>query len=86
MQHYHMWFNLIESHRDLEFAANVRAYLDFLQDRHLIRGWTLTRRKFGFGPAELGEWPGDLWMKARSVSPWTWRVARCSPPSSSTRS
>lgn len=56
MQHYHMWFNLIESHRDLEFAANVRAYLDFLKGRGLIRAWTLTRRKFGFAPPELGEW------------------------------
>ena len=31
MQQYHMWFNLIESHKDMEFAGNVRAYLDHLK-------------------------------------------------------
>lgn len=56
MQQYHMWFNLIDSHRDLEFAGNVRAYLEFLKGKGLIHDWTLSRRKFGFGPPEIGEW------------------------------
>lgn len=56
MQQYHMWFNLIDSHRDMEFAGNVRAYLDHLKGKGLIHDWSLSRRKFGFGPPEIGEW------------------------------
>jgi hypothetical protein len=33
----------------------VGAYLGWLKDRGKIAGWTLTRRKFGFGPEHLGE-------------------------------
>ncbi|MDX2147002.1 MAG: DUF6614 family protein [Planctomycetota bacterium] len=55
MQSYHMWFNLIDSHRDVEFAHAVEAYLGHLQRQGKIEGWTLQRRKFGFGPPELGE-------------------------------
>ena len=65
MQHYHMWFNLIDSHKDLEFARAVEAYMGYLQGQGKIEGWRLTRRKFGFGPEALGEfhcevWTGDL--------------------------
>ena len=33
----------------------MRAYLGHLQSQDLIEGWSLTRRKFGFGPGGLGE-------------------------------
>lgn len=55
MNTYHMWFNLRESRKDLELAAAVKAYLDYLQSRGLIQSWSLSRRKFGFGPGTLGE-------------------------------
>lgn len=55
MNYYTMWCNLRESHKDIEFARNVRNYLDFLKSRGDIAGWSLTRRKFGFGPEGLGE-------------------------------
>ncbi len=55
MQHYHMWFNLKDSRTDLEFCAAVDAYLGHLKAEGKIDSWTLTRRKFGFGPPELGE-------------------------------
>lgn len=55
MNYYTMWVNLRDSRRDLEFAANVKAYLDYLQSQGRIEGWTLLRRKFGFGPDGLGE-------------------------------
>ncbi len=55
MQYYHMWFNLKESHKDLEFCRAVDAYLGHLKANGGIAGWTLTRRKFGFGPPEIGE-------------------------------
>lgn len=48
--------NLKDSHRDIEFAPNVAAYLGWLKDHGNIAAWTLTRRKFGFGPEQLGEY------------------------------
>ncbi|MCL4305626.1 hypothetical protein KJZ99_06905 [bacterium] len=55
MNIYHVWCNLKESRRDLEFVENVRVYLDFLKKTGELVEWRLTRRKLGFGPAELGE-------------------------------
>jgi uncharacterized protein DUF6614 len=55
MQHYHLWVDLKDSHRDLEFAAAVRAWLGHLQKEQRIGGFTLARRKLGFGPEGLGE-------------------------------
>jgi len=55
MNTYHMWFNIRESRKDLELAAAVKAYLDYLKSRGLIEGWNLSRKKFGFGPSVLGE-------------------------------
>lgn len=57
MNYYAMWCNLKDSRppRDLEFAASVKAYLEHLRSLGKIDGWTLSRRKFGFGPAGLGE-------------------------------
>lgn len=57
MNFYHMWFNLKNTRppADVEFAAAVDAYLGHLQKAGKIEGWSLSRRKFGFGPAGLGE-------------------------------
>jgi hypothetical protein len=55
MQHYTIWCNLRESHRDLDFVAALDAYLGSLQRQGLIASWHLTRRTLGFGPPELGE-------------------------------
>ncbi|TAH35562.1 MAG: hypothetical protein EYC70_12965 [Planctomycetota bacterium] len=55
MDHYHIWVNLADSHADLEFARAVAGWLGHLRERGLIEGWRLSRRKLGFGPAELGE-------------------------------
>lgn len=55
MNTYHMWFNLKESHQDLEFCRAVAAYMGHLQDKGLCESWSLQRRKFGFGPPGLGE-------------------------------
>lgn len=55
MDHYEIWCNLKDSHRDLEFAANLRGYLGQLREQGKIADFRLTRRKLGFGPAELGE-------------------------------
>lgn len=55
MDHYLIWFNLKDSHRDLEFSAAAEAYLGHLRSRGLLESYRLTRRKLGFGPSELGE-------------------------------
>lgn len=55
MDHYHIWCNLKDTHKDLEFVRNLRAYLGELERRGKITGFSLTRRKLGFGPPELGE-------------------------------
>lgn len=61
MQYYQMWFNLIDSRKDLEFAAAVKNYLDHLKSDGRIEGWQLSRRKLGFGPMELGEFQCTVW-------------------------
>ncbi|MBK7143267.1 MAG: hypothetical protein IPH75_14430 [bacterium] len=55
MNYYHIWVNLKDSHRDLEFCDNVHGYLGALRSQQAIEGYTITRRKFGFGPSDLGE-------------------------------
>jgi hypothetical protein len=55
MQHYHLWVDLKDSSRDLEFVAAVRAYLGFLQKERRIDGFRVTRRKLGLAPDGLGE-------------------------------
>ena len=55
MDHYEIWCNLRNSHKDMEFAEAVAAYLGRLKDDGRIDDFRLRRRKFGFGPPELGE-------------------------------
>jgi deferrochelatase/peroxidase EfeB len=63
MQYYQIWCNLIDSHRDLEFAKNAHAWLTHLQSAGKLEGYRITRRKFGFGPEELGEFNITIWTK-----------------------
>jgi hypothetical protein len=63
MQYYEMWFNLKDTRRDMEFAQAVKNYMDHLKSQGRIEGWRLTRRKFGFGPATLGEFHCTVWTK-----------------------
>ena len=44
MDIYHIWFDLKDSHRDLEFCEALETYMAFLQERDLIAGHRLTRR------------------------------------------
>jgi hypothetical protein len=55
MDYYHMWFDAKDSRKDLELAQAIDRYLSDLKNRGLIEGWSLARRKFGFGPPQLGE-------------------------------
>lgn len=55
MDYYQIWCNLKESHKDLEFCDHVKNYLGYLQGQGKLSGFTITRRKLGWGPPELGE-------------------------------
>ena len=55
MDIYHGWFDLKPGVGDLELAAALDRYMAFLQDRELIAGWRLMRRKLGLAPDGLGE-------------------------------
>lgn len=55
MDYYHVWCNLRDGVRDLEFCTHVARYMGYLRERGLIEGHRLTRRKLGFGPPGLGE-------------------------------
>ena len=63
MDRYEIWVNLKASRRDLEFAGAVGAYLDHLKGQGKCESWTLTRRKFGFGPVGLGEFHISIHFK-----------------------
>lgn len=52
---YAIWVNLAPGAKDLELVAAVNAYLGALQKEGTVASWSIQRRQFGFGPAELGE-------------------------------
>jgi Family of unknown function (DUF6614) len=55
MNYYDIWCNLKDSRSDMAFAQNLSTFLEHLKAQGLLEAWTLTRRKLGFGPPELGE-------------------------------
>lgn len=60
MDHYHVWVDLRPGVKDLDFAAAVGAMMDHFRAEGWVEGHTLTRRKLGFGPPEIGEWHVDI--------------------------
>ena len=55
MNHYEIWVNLRDSSQDLAFVDVLTEFMDHLREEGRIAGWSLKRRKLGFGPTELGE-------------------------------
>lgn len=55
MNYYHIWCDLRDSHKDLEFCKSVDAYMGHLKAQNKIEGWNISRRKLGFGPSAIGE-------------------------------
>lgn len=55
MNYYDIWCNIKDTRADVQFATNVNAFIAHLRENGLIESWTLSRRKLGFGPTELGE-------------------------------
>jgi hypothetical protein len=60
MDHYHIWFDLRAGVRDMDMVASLRGMLDHLQQKGQIEGFSVARRKLGFGPREIGEWHVDI--------------------------
>jgi len=55
MNLYEMWFDRGPGASDAELVSAIHNWLNFLRDRGEIESFRLTRRKFGFGPAGMGE-------------------------------
>jgi hypothetical protein len=55
MNIYHARCDLKVGVSDIAFREGVAKYLDHLRAQELIESWRLTRRKLGFGPADLGD-------------------------------
>jgi hypothetical protein len=66
MNYLEIWCNLKDTSKDLEFANNIANYLNHLKENNLISDWKMTRRKFGFGPRELGEF--NISIQAENLS------------------
>lgn len=56
MDVYHIWFDLKDGVRDIDFAGSARTYLDRLKGDGLIAAYRSTRRKLGLGHPSLPEW------------------------------
>jgi len=55
VNYYEIWVNLAPGANDLEFVKAVENYLGYFKSQGKLAGYTVKRRKFGFGPADLGE-------------------------------
>ncbi|MEL6735891.1 MAG: DUF6614 family protein [Pseudomonadota bacterium] len=55
MDIYHGFFTLKHGVRDLDFADDLRRFMEHLVAKGEIEKWRLMRRKLGLGPKELGE-------------------------------
>jgi hypothetical protein len=52
---YHIWADLKDGRKDLEFVDSVNGFLQHFKDQGEISSWRIMRRKFGFGPPGLGD-------------------------------
>jgi len=56
MDIYHIWFDLKEGVRDVEFADAARSYFEHLKTLGTIGAYRITRRKLGLGHPNLPPW------------------------------
>ena len=55
MDIYHGFFSLKQDISDVEFATDLKRFMDHLVAEKKIASWRLMRRKLGLGPREFGE-------------------------------
>lgn len=75
MDTYAIWFDLASGARDLELADAIDGWLGELRGLGVIEGWTLERRKFGFGPDGLGEFHVRIHVRDLAQLDAAFRVA-----------
>ncbi len=63
MDHYHVWCDLRQGVKDLDLVKSIDGMLGHLKGLGLLEGYTIARRKLGFGPSEIGEWHIDIVTK-----------------------
>jgi hypothetical protein len=55
VNYYDIWVDLAPGAKDTEFVQAVEAYLGHIKAQGKLDHFRITRRKFGFGPSDLGE-------------------------------
>ena len=63
MDHYHIWCDLKDGVRDMDFVKAVNEMLGFLKAQGKLDSFAVQRRKLGFGPEAIGEWHVDIVTK-----------------------
>lgn len=63
MNYYEIWVNLKPGEKDMELVKAVNDYMGWLKGQGTIESWSIKRRKFGFGPAELGDFNISIAVK-----------------------
>jgi len=63
MDYYEIWCDLAPGVKDLDFSKAVEAFLGHMVTHGKIEGFSIKRRKLGFGPAGLGEWNISIRVK-----------------------
>ncbi len=58
--HYHIWCDLKPGVKDLDLVSSIEGMLGHLKGLGKLEGFTISRRKLGFGPDALGEWHIDI--------------------------
>ena len=66
MDYYQAWFDLKAGVKDTDFARDLARYMSYLEERNLIEGWKLTRRKLGLAPAGFGDF--HLVMETKNMA------------------
>ena len=56
MDIYHIWFNLKDGVRDLDFVESARSYLEHLKSGEQLAAYRITRCKLGLTHSNLPEW------------------------------
>lgn len=55
MNVYQAFFSLRQGTDDMQFAADLAAFLDHMKQQGRLERWRLLRRKLGLGPKKFGE-------------------------------
>lgn len=72
---YAIWFDLAPGAKDLDVARAIDGWLGLLRSQNAIEGWSLERRKLGFGPDGLGEFNCRIYTRDLAQLDAAFRIA-----------